>query len=89
MFSNLPVIILDVKKTNVMLEMHFKDNQNIQKYSLYPRNPPWPFEAVAYITVVCYHNMAGALQSRDLMLCFNTVIWIKNSLLHRSRDIYR
>jgi hypothetical protein len=32
-----------------------KDNQSFKsEYSLYPRNPPWPFEAVAYTTVVCY-----------------------------------
>jgi hypothetical protein len=24
------------------------------EYSLYQRNPPWPFEAGAYITVLCY-----------------------------------
>jgi hypothetical protein len=28
MFSNLPVIILDVTKTNFMLKMHFKVNQS-------------------------------------------------------------
>jgi hypothetical protein len=74
MFSNLPMIILHVTKTNLMLKMHFKDNHSFKSTIVTISMKSWPFAAVASISVVCCRNLVNyptqnRIVKRSIRLC--------------------